>query len=281
MPKTTQKALSTQPNFVSLAGQSAHTQTTARFPVITIDGPSGSGKGTVSWRLANTLGYNLLDSGALYRIIGLQAWQSGLLPTSAQVLQHHDSHHGQLDENALEALTQSLQITMTPNQTTHQVDIYVNGELMGTDIRNETVGNYASQVAVLPKVRTALLDLQRNMALHAGVVADGRDMGTVVFPNADVKRYLTASAQSRACRRVKQLIMQGSIYPKDISPQDKVGIYTQILQDIQARDDRDESRRVAPSRPADDALLLDSSQMNADEVYAVIKQHCQAKGICF
>ena len=170
---------------------------------------------------------------------------------------------------------------MTPNQTTHQVDIYVNGELMGTDIRNETVGNYASQVAVLPKVRTALLDLQRNMALHAGVVADGRDMGTVVFPNADVKIYLTASAQSRACRRVKQLIMQGSIYPKDISPQDKVGIYTQILQDIQARDDRDESRRVAPSRPADDALLLDSSQMNADEVYAVIKQHCQAKGICF
>lgn len=257
------------------------TQTTARFPVITIDGPSGSGKGTVSWRLANTLGYNLLDSGALYRIIGLQAWQSGLLPTSAQVLQHHDSHHGQLDENALEALTQSLQITMTPNQTTHQVDIYVNGELMGKDIRNETVGSYASQVAVLPKVRTALLDLQRNMALHAGVVADGRDMGTVVFPNADVKVYLTASAQSRACRRVKQLIMQGSIYPKDISPQDKVGIYTQILQDIQARDDRDESRRVAPSRPADDALLLDSSQMNADEVYAVIKQHCQAKGICF
>lgn len=257
------------------------TQMTSRFPVITIDGPSGSGKGTVSWRLANTLGYNLLDSGALYRIIGLRAWQSGLLPTSAQVFQHHDSHHGQLDENALEALTQSLQITMTPNQTTHQVDIYVNGELVGTDIRNETVGNYASQVAVLPKVRTALLDLQRNMALHAGVVADGRDMGTVVFPNADVKVYLTASAQSRACRRVKQLIMQGSIYPKDISPQDKVGIYTQILQDIQARDDRDESRRIAPSRPADDALLLDSSQMNADEVYAVIKQHCQAKGICF
>lgn len=248
------------------------TQMTSRFPVIAIDGPSGSGKGTVSWRLANTLGYNLLDSGALYRIIGLQAWQSGLLPTSTQVLQHH----GQLDENALEALTQSLQITMTPNQTTQQVDIYVNGKLMGTDIRNETVGSYASQVAVLPKVRTALLDLQRNMALHAGVVADGRDMGTVVFPNADVKVYLTASAQSRACRRVKQLIMQGSIHP-----QDEVGIYTQTLQDIQARDDRDESRRVAPSRPADDALLLDSSQMNADEVYAVIKQHCQAKGICF
>lgn len=276
MPKTTQQALSTQPNRVFLAGQSAHTQMTSRFPVIAIDGPSGSGKGTVSWRLANTLGYNLLDSGALYRIIGLQAWQSGLLPTSTQVLQHHDSHHGQLDENALEALTQSLQITMTPNQTTQQVDIYVNGELMGTDIRNETVGSYASQVAVLPKVRTALLDLQRNMALHAGVVADGRDMGTVVFPNADVKVYLTASAQSRACRRVKQLIMQGSIHPKD-----EVGIYTQTLQDIQARDDRDESRRVAPSRPADDALLLDSSQMNADEVYAVIKQHCQAKGICF
>lgn len=276
MPKTTQKTLSTQPNRVFLAGQSAHTQMTSRFPVIAIDGPSGSGKGTVSWRLANTLGYNLLDSGALYRIIGLQAWQSGLLPMSTQVLQHHDSHHGQLDENALEALTQSLQITMTPNQTTQQVDIYVNGELMGTDIRNETVGSYASQVAVLPKVRTALLDLQRNMALHAGVVADGRDMGTVVFPNADVKVYLTASAQSRANRRVKQLIMQGSIHP-----QDEVGIYTQTLQDIQARDDRDESRRVAPSRPADDALLLDSSQMNADEVYAVIKQHCQAKGICF
>lgn len=276
MPNTTQPALSAQPDSVSLTNKSAHTQTTSRFPVITIDGTSGSGKGTVSWRLANALGYNLLDSGALYRIIGLKAWQAGLLSPSATNAQHHHTADSQLDEKALEALTQSLQITMTPNQNTQQMDIYVNGELIGTDIRNETVGGYASQVAALPKVRAALLDLQRNMALHSGVIADGRDMGTVVFPHADAKVYLTASAQSRAKRRVKQLITQG-----DINAQQEAAVYEQILQDIQARDERDENRSVAPSRPADDALLLDSSQMTVDDVYVAIKQHCQANGICF
>lgn len=264
MPKTSHHALTDQ----ALFAKTAQTTMALRFPVITIDGPSGAGKGTISWRLANALGYRLLDSGALYRIIGLKAYQAGLLSQS------HDTAH--LDENALQALTQSLQIIMTPNQTTQQMDIHINGQAVGTDIRNETVGGYASQVATLPKVRAALLDLQRNMAKHAGIIADGRDMGTVVFPNADVKIYLTASADARAKRRIQQLITQGDIFANEEADR-----YQQILQDIQARDARDENRSVAPSRPADDALLLDSSNMSIDKVYSVIKQHCQAQGICF
>ena len=244
--------------FTSLSDSVDKSSQALRYPVICIDGPSGAGKGTAAWRLAKELGYQLLDSGALYRIVGLKAFEAGLLAESV------------LDEEAIAALTQKLVISFQPNEATGNVDILVDETLIGTDIRNETVGGYASQVAVFPKVRHSLLKLQQDMASRSGLVADGRDMGTVVFPDADVKVFLTASAQARAERRVTQLTDAG-----------KNASYESILATIKDRDDRDENRSIAPSKPADDALLLDSSVLDADTVYQQIKTHCQAKGICF
>ena len=232
-----------------------------RFPVICIDGPSGAGKGTVAWRLAQALGYQLLDSGALYRIVGLKAFEAGLITADASQV---------IDEMAVLALTQSLNIAFVPNNESGRVDIIVNGEAVGEQVRNETIGGYASQIAVFPKVRQALLTLQQDMASRSGLVADGRDMGTVVFPDADVKVFLTASAEARAERRVTQLLNAG-----------QTADFAAILVTIKARDDRDENRTTAPSKPAEDALLLDSSHLDADAVYEQVKIHCQDKGICF
>lgn len=230
------------------------------FPVITIDGPSGAGKGTVCLKLAQALDYRLLDSGALYRIVGLKAFEAKLL-TNTEL----DSK----DEENIAELTNKLHIQFLPRET-GEVDIVVDGSNVAGEIRNETVGGYASKVAALPKVRAALLALQKNMANDSGLIADGRDMGTVVFPNADAKVYLTASAEARANRRVAQLEQAG-----------QSADYQAILHSIQQRDERDENRSVSPSKPAEDALVLDSSQMSAEEVYSKIKEFCQTKGICF
>ncbi len=232
-----------------------------RYPVICIDGPSGAGKGTAAWRLAQSLGYQLLDSGALYRIVGLKAFAAGLIDAEGKK---------DIDESALLQLTQSLKISFELNNDSGRVDIIVNGERVGDQVRNETVGGYASQVAVFSKIRQALLKLQQDMASHSGLVADGRDMGTVVFPDADVKVYLTASPEARADRRVTQLQQAG-----------QVADYQAILTTIQARDDRDENRSAAPSKPANDALVLDSSVLGAEKVYEQIKSYCQKQGICF
>lgn len=223
--------------------------------IITIDGPSGAGKGTVAYRLAEHFGFELLDSGALYRIVGLMAFKNGLLDGT------------DIDEQKVAKLTQSLNLSFRPNTATKTVEILVDNTPLTDDIRNEIVGGYASRVAVLPSVRTALFDLQKNMVKgRAGLVADGRDMGTVIFPDAPVKVFLTASAKARADRRALQLQTAG-----------KVADYEAILVDIIERDERDENRAVAPSRPAVDALVIDSSDKSADVVFDEILAFTQGK----
>lgn len=223
--------------------------------IITIDGPSGAGKGTVAYRLAEHFGFELLDSGALYRIVGLMAFKNGLLDGT------------DIDEQEVAKLTKSLNLSFRPNTATKTVEILVDNTPLTDDIRNEIVGGYASRVAVLPSVRTVLFDLQKNMAKgRVGLVADGRDMGTVIFPDAPVKVFLTASAKARADRRVLQLQTAG-----------KVADYEAILVDIIERDERDENRAVAPSRPAVDALVIDSSDKSADVVFDKILAFTQGK----
>lgn len=236
-------------------------QTCAACPVITVDGSSGAGKGTLTTRLANQLGYQMLDSGALYRIVGLFAEQAQLL-------------HEPIDEAALADLTERLDIQFAPAKAgCEHVTVVVNGQDVSDAIRTEQVGEYASKVAVFPAVRQALLELQKNMATtngnaKAGLIADGRDMGTVVFPQAVVKVYLVASPEARAERRVKQLHAAG-----------KTADYDAILAQIVARDARDTNRSVSPAKPADDAIVIDSSQLNAEQVFSQVWQLCEQRGL--
>lgn len=210
--------------------------------IITIDGPSGSGKGTLALRLAEHYGYALLDSGAIYRLLGLALFNQNLLDKL-------DTHLEQCEQIAT-------QLDIAFKQGSSGIDVYLDGELVTDKIRSETVGEYASKVAMIPSLRTALLQRQKDFAQGEGLIADGRDMGTVVFPNAQAKLYLTASAQSRAERRVKQLqALQQNVNMDD------------ILAQIQARDKRDAERSVSPTKPADDAYIIDSSSLSIDEVF--------------
>lgn len=218
--------------------------------VLTIDGPSGSGKGTISARVAQQLGWHLLDSGALYRLVALGA----------------ERHHIPLDdETALANYATTLDVAFKLADT--EPVTLLEGEAVGDAIRSETCGNAASKVAALPAVRTALLQRQRDFAQQPGLVADGRDMGTVVFPAAKVKIFLTASVEERAQRRYKQLIGKG------ISA-NLAGLVTEIAE----RDARDSQRKVAPLKPAEDALQLDSTSMTINEVVEKVVQRCREQG---
>jgi len=213
-----------------------------KVPVLTIDGPGGAGKGTICQLVAKQLGWHLLDSGALYRLTALAASKHGVA----------------LDNEASVAvLAKHLDVQFVPGEGL--VSTILEGEDVSRAIRTEEVGSMASQVAALPEVRQALLERQRDFAQSPGVVADGRDMGTVVFPEAPVKIYLTASAEERAKRRYLQLVEKG--VEADIEA---------ILADIQARDDRDMNREVAPLRPAEDALIVESTNMSIDQVLDVV-----------
>jgi len=207
-------------------------------PVIAIDGPSGSGKGTVAGLLAKQLGWGLLDSGALYRLLAFAARNHGVDLTN---------------EEAMKVLAAHLDVQFVARGEGQR--IILEGEDVTDAIRNEQIGAGASQVAALPAVREALLQRQRAFQEMPGLVADGRDMGTVVFPDAPLKVFLTASAEERARRRYLQLKAKG----------DDVNLAS-LLEEIRARDERDTQRAVAPLKPAADAIQLDSTALSIEQV---------------
>ena len=216
--------------------------TDGKAPVITVDGPSGSGKGTVSQRVAQALGWRLLDSGALYRVLALAARRRGVALD---------------DEPALAALADSLDVAFEERPGEEGVRVLLGGEDVTGELRTEACGEAASRVAALPAVREALLGRQRAFRVPPGLVADGRDMGTVVFPDAPLKIYLTASADERARRRWRQLRAQGV-------EADLAALYREIA----ARDARDASRKASPLRPAADAVQIDTTGLGIEEVVA-------------
>ena len=205
----------------------------SHIPVITIDGPTASGKGTVAARVADRIGYHLLDSGALYRLTALSSMRAGVSLD---------------DEHAVAQLAEHLPATFSNG------DIFLDGEEVGELIRAEEVGNNASKIAAFPAVRQALYALQLGFRRGPGLVADGRDMGTVIFPDARLKVFLTASVEARAERRYKQLIGKGISANME-----------GLLADLKARDDRDTHRTVAPLVAAEGAYILDTSDMTVDE----------------
>jgi cytidylate kinase len=224
------------------------------IPVIAIDGPSGSGKGTISRLIAQRLGWHMLDSGALYRLVALAAQRHSI---------------SMENKSALVPLAAHLDVEFHPGEGSDNVKIILEGEEVTNDIRTEECGNAASKVAALPAVREALLERQRAFRMPPGLVADGRDMGTVVFPEAKLKIFLTASQEERADRRYKQLKEKGI----NVS-------FAQLLKEIAARDERDSNRKSAPLKAATDADYLDTSNMTIDEVVDYILEACRRHGMC-
>ena len=210
------------------------------IPVLAIDGPSGVGKGTVARIIAQQQGWHLLDSGAIYRAFALAVDARNIDVT---------------DESALEEVANNLDLEFRTETDSELVSVYLDGQDVSKVLRTEQTGEMASKIASIGVVRAALLKRQQAFAKVPGLVADGRDMGTVVFADALFKVFLTASAQERANRRLKQLQNQGS-----------EGIISQILADVVARDKRDSSRKHSPLKPAKDALIIDTTELSIDEV---------------
>jgi len=218
----------------------------AAIPVITIDGPSGSGKGTISRLLARRLGWHFLDSGALYRLVALAAIQHSV-PLD--------------DEEMLGILALDLDVRFEEDNEGLEMCIFLEGGEVTKEIRSEVCSLASSQISVFPAVRRALLEKQRAFCKPPGLIADGRDMGTVVFPQAGLKVFLTASQQERANRRYKQL--------KDKEMDVNLD---HLFQEIVARDERDSKRAASPMRPASDAIVLDTTKLSINEVVESILQ---------
>ncbi len=223
-----------------------------KVPVITVDGPSGSGKGTISYMLAAHLGWHLLDSGALYRVIGQACVIEGVAWE---------------DEGAVAEIARYLDVGFRLADN-GEVLVAYKGVDISTEIRTEEGGRGASKVAAIPAVREALLLGQREFLRPPGLVADGRDMGTVVFPDAPLKIYLTASVSERAERRYKQLIAKG----ENVS-------LPRLLRDIEERDERDRSRQFSPLIPAEDAIVIDSSATPIADVFERVMHEAKKKGL--
>jgi len=220
-------------------------------PVVAIDGPSGTGKGTLCQRLAAACGWHFLDSGVLYRLVGYLAVKRGISLD---------------DAGALGSLAAALPVEFRADAD--GIAILLDGECVTDRVRDEAVGTAASRVAAWPAVRTALLARQRAMRRAPGLIADGRDMGTVVFPDAALKVFLTASPEIRAERRYNQL--KGKGIDVSLAP---------LLEDIRTRDERDAQRAVAPLKPAPDAEILDTTQLGIAEVEDRVKRMMRARGL--
>lgn len=224
----------------------------SKSPVITLDGPGGVGKGTVSGLLAGQLGWHYLDSGALYRLAALAAMNHGV-----------DFNN----ESALAVIAEHLDIRFR-QEGEAGVTILLEGDDVTRHIRTEEVGSNASRVAAFSRVRDALLRRQRAFRTAPGLIADGRDMGTVVFTDAPLKIFLTATSDERARRRVLQLEQGGS-----------AADYEQVLKDINERDERDRNRSVAPLKPADDALVIDTTELSVEAVLERVLQQASDRGL--
>jgi cytidylate kinase len=222
---------------------------TAMAPIITVDGPSGSGKGTLCQLLAAKLGWHILDSGAIYRVLALAAI----------------NHNVELDDEAgLSAIAADLDVRFVP--TDEGLQVILEGENVSRAIRTEEAGFAASKSAIFPAVRAALMQRQRDFRVAPGLIADGRDMGTVVFTDAGVKIFLDASAEERAIRRFNQLQDKGF----DVS-------MTPLLEEIKKRDHQDRNRLIAPLKAADDALVIDSTSLSIENVVAEVLAFAEGK----
>jgi len=218
------------------------------IPVICLDGPSGVGKGTICLAVAKKLGWHILDSGSLYRITALQVSR-----------QFPDSAIDSLEAEKLADIAKKLDVSY--EEKDNELVIFLDGEDITQLIRNEEIGAKASQIAAIPEVREALLARQRAFLVEPGLVADGRDMGTVVFPQAVLKIYLTATPQERAQRRYKQLKEKG--IDANLSA---------LVEELRLRDERDMNRKTAPLKPASDAIIIDTSSLNIEQVTNEVMQ---------
>ncbi len=223
--------------------------------VVTVDGPGGAGKGTLCQLLAAEFGFSLLDSGALYRLTALAA-------------ERQNVDFG--DAAALANVAATLDVRFDAGEQGQGVTTYLDGDIVGAELRTEKTGGLASRVASIDAVREALLQRQRDFAQYPGLVADGRDMGTVVFADAQLKIFLTAGAEERAERRYLQLKEKGQLKPDELHGEGRSGTLRRILSEINLRDERDMNRSVAPLKPALDAQVIDSSAMSIEEVKAKV-----------
>ncbi len=220
-------------------------------PVITIDGPGGTGKGTLCQKIAHELGWHFLDSGVIYRVLALAALQNG---TALD------------DEKILENMALELDIKFQSKEIGDPLRIILNGQDVTEAVRSETCGDAASKISAFPLVRLALLNRQRAFRKEPGLVTDGRDMGTLIFPDADLKFFLTATPEERARRRYNQLKQQGI----------HVSLH-EVLDSLRKRDERDENRAVAPLRPAPDAIIIDTSDLSIDQAFVELMAIIDAK----